>query len=216
MKRFKFIPFVVLFLVLTLTIGFSAMNKNLMMRDIGAQIRIEKDIRVTGITPNGSTSNGLAMSEDYNVSNITPSLSLPNQDSTVSSTVEVTNFGNVEMGIANVTGCPSNLVCEVSGYTMTEPICDTSGKCKLGAVKSFDVTVKYASGAYDANNTSFDLLLEFDDYNIIVDYKLKNTQDDAYLKQLDGYKTYIEKITNKKTITYLYSIIDGQLVKIKE
>ena len=61
-----------------------------------------------------------------------------------------------------------------------------------------------------------DLLLEFDDYNIIVDYKLKNTQDDAYLKQLDGYKTYIEKITNKKTITYLYSIIDGQLVKIKE
>ena len=99
MKRLKFVPLVLFFIILTLSVGFSAMNRNLMMKDLGAQIRIIKDIRITGITPNGSTSNGLAMNEDYNVSNVTPSLSLPNADSTVTYTVEVTNIGNAVMGL---------------------------------------------------------------------------------------------------------------------
>jgi len=150
--------------ILSLSVGFSAFNRSLAVRNIGAQIRIVKDIRVTGITPNGSTSDGLAMSEDYNVSNITPSLSLPNSDSTVTYTVEVTNIGNAEMGIASMSGCPSNLTCTITGYTLTEPLCDdnNSSKCSLGAVKTFNVTVGYAEGSYDSNNTSFDLLLEFD------------------------------------------------------
>ena len=41
----------------------------------------------------------------------------------------------------------------------------------------------------------------------------KNVDDDAYIKQLNGYKKYIESITNKNTETYLYSIIDGILIK---
>ena len=59
-----------------------------------------------------------------------------------------------------------------------------------------------------------DLLLIFDDYVTIIDYKLKNTQDDAYLKQLNGYKNYIENITNKKANIYLYSILDEKLVRL--
>ena len=40
------------------------------------------------------------------------------------------------------------------------------------------------------NNDShgvIDLLLEYKDKVIIVDYKLKNIEDDAYLEQLNGY-----------------------------
>ena len=59
-----------------------------------------------------------------------------------------------------------------------------------------------------------DLMLEYSDYIMIVDYKLKNTIDDAYQKQINGYKNYLEKITNKKIETYLYSIIDSNLSKI--
>ncbi len=165
MKHFiKYVYIYVFLIVVSISVGFSAMNRNLMMRDLGAQIRIIKDIRITNITPNGSTSDGLAISEDYNVNNITPNFSLPNSDSTVTYTVEVTNIGNQNMGIAEITGCPSNLVCEVSNYQMTEPLCDdnNSSKCSLGAVKTFNITMKYADGAYDANNTTFDLLLEFD------------------------------------------------------
>ena len=59
-----------------------------------------------------------------------------------------------------------------------------------------------------------DLLLEYDDEFKIIDYKLKNIIDDAYKKQLNGYKNYIEGLTNKKVSTYLYSIIDNKLISI--
>ena len=60
-----------------------------------------------------------------------------------------------------------------------------------------------------------DLILEYRDYIMIVDYKLKHTVDDAYKNQIGGYKKYLEKITNKKIETYLYSIIDSSLNKIE-
>lgn len=59
-----------------------------------------------------------------------------------------------------------------------------------------------------------DLILEYQDHIMIIDYKLKNTVDDAYQKQVSGYKKYIEKITNKKVDTFLYSIMDSMLIKI--
>lgn len=60
-----------------------------------------------------------------------------------------------------------------------------------------------------------DLMLEYNDYINIIDYKLKNIEDSNYLKQLQGYKNYIENITNKKVYTYLYSILDNELKEIK-
>lgn len=163
MKNMKFIPFILLFLIFTLSVGFSVFNRNLMIKDLGAQIRIIKDIRITNITPNGSTSDGLAMSEDYNVSNITPNFSLPNADSTVTYTVEVTNIGNTVMGISNITGCPSNLVYTISNYSIGDPICDNndSNKCSLGAKKTFDITFSYADGEYNSNDTDFNVQLDF-------------------------------------------------------
>ena len=59
-----------------------------------------------------------------------------------------------------------------------------------------------------------DLLLEFDDKNIIIDYKLKNTTDDAYVKQLSGYKKYVDEISGKDSEIYLYSIMDKELVRL--
>lgn len=59
-----------------------------------------------------------------------------------------------------------------------------------------------------------DLILEYDDYINIIDYKLKNISDDNYRKQLSIYKKYIESILNKKVNTYLYSIMDDVLQKI--
>ena len=59
-----------------------------------------------------------------------------------------------------------------------------------------------------------DLLLIYDNKAIIVDYKLKNTYDENYKKQLNGYKLYIEKITKLPVKTYLYSIINDELIEI--
>ena len=59
-----------------------------------------------------------------------------------------------------------------------------------------------------------DLLLEYLDHISIIDYKLKNINDSEYIKQLNGYKKYIEKITGKSVIIYLYSIIDNKLMEV--
>ena len=60
-----------------------------------------------------------------------------------------------------------------------------------------------------------DLMIESDDKIIIIDYKLKNINDDAYKKQLLGYKDIIFRKSNKKIELYLYSIIDEKYISIK-
>ena len=55
-----------------------------------------------------------------------------------------------------------------------------------------------------------DLMLEYDNHIDIIDYKLKNVYDDAYKKQLDGYKKYIKTRKNKRINVYLYSILDNK------
>ena len=71
----------------------------------------------------------------------------------------------------------------------------------------------------DDNETSektgvIDLMLEYNDHIDIIDYKLKNIADNAYKKQLNGYKEYIKNKTHKQVDTYLYSLLDRTLTKI--
>ena len=70
---------------------------------------------------------------------------------------------------------------------------------------------------YDGQNYSgvIDLILEYDDEIIIVDYKLKSIDDEAYEKQLKGYKKFVSSKTPKEVRTYLYSIIDGITKEVK-
>ncbi len=71
---------------------------------------------------------------------------------------------------------------------------------------------------YEEDNTTYhgiiDLMLVYKDNIKIIDYKLKNISDEAYLKQLNGYKNYIEKRFNKPAAIYLYSVINNNLEKI--
>ena len=71
---------------------------------------------------------------------------------------------------------------------------------------------------YEENNESYhgiiDLLLEYEDRILIIDYKLSNIEDSNYNEQLKGYKKYIESISNKEVSIYLYSILQGNLEKL--
>ncbi len=69
------------------------------------------------------------------------------------------------------------------------------------------------------NNIShgiIDLLIECPNKMIIIDYKLKNIEDSNYIKQLNGYRKYIEEKTNKEVDCYLYSIINEVFQEIKK
>ena len=72
---------------------------------------------------------------------------------------------------------------------------------------------------YSESNVNYhgiiDLMIEHDDHIDIIDYKLKNTTDSNYIKQLNGYKKYIESISKKNVNLYLYSILDEKIVDIK-
>lgn len=59
-----------------------------------------------------------------------------------------------------------------------------------------------------------DLLIEYKDHIKIIDYKLQNTKDEAYLNQLETYKKYVNQISNKKVKLYLYSILNNELIEI--
>ena len=71
---------------------------------------------------------------------------------------------------------------------------------------------------YYENETKYhgiiDLILEYNNHIDVFDYKLKNTQDNAYKKQLKGYKKYITSKTKKEINLYLYSILDNKIEKI--
>ena len=67
----------------------------------------------------------------------------------------------------------------------------------------------------DNSHGIIDLMLEYDNEIVIIDYKLKNVNDELYINQLNGYKKYIETKTNKYVKIYLYSIIDNILEEIK-
>lgn len=68
---------------------------------------------------------------------------------------------------------------------------------------------------YEENNQTkngiIDLMIKYDDHINIIDYKLKNTNDSSYIKQLKGYKKYIENLTNLPVNTYLYSLINNNI-----
>lgn len=83
----------------------------------------------------------------------------------------------------------------------------------LKDIKNGKVYKEYEFIEKDDNNIKtgiIDLMIEYNDHIDILDYKLKNINDSDYNKQLLGYKNYIEKLTNKKTNIYLYSLFDSK------
>ena len=60
-----------------------------------------------------------------------------------------------------------------------------------------------------------DLMLKYSDKIYIVDYKLKNIDDENYIKQLSVYYDYVKSISDKEVYLYLYSIIDNKVKKIE-
>lgn len=68
---------------------------------------------------------------------------------------------------------------------------------------------------YEEQMGIIDLILETNETLKVIDYKLKNINDEAYVNQLKGYQKYLSSISNKKIELYLYSILNEELLEIK-
>ena len=104
---------IVVLVLTTLTIGFSAFQSTGTIKDIGGTVRVQKNIRITGVSVMNPVSDAVSNYEDYNVESITSGLNLPNSNSKLTYKVEITNFGNAEMMITQIAGLPSNLKYEI-------------------------------------------------------------------------------------------------------
>lgn len=67
---------------------------------------------------------------------------------------------------------------------------------------------------YDNKHGIIDLLIEYNNEYKIIDYKLSNIEDEAYVEQLKGYRDYLSMVVNKPITLYLYSIFKGIYKKI--
>lgn len=62
-----------------------------------------------------------------------------------------------------------------------------------------------------------DLLLEYEDKYVIIDYKTKNIDDEKYDEQVNGYRSYVKNFSGDKPIEcYLYSIMTSEYRKVEE
>ena len=149
--------------IISLSIGFSTYSTNLAINDINAVIRAQKNIRITDISIKGTSNNATANQLEYNVNSILSNISLPSSNSSITYNVVITNIGNVEMGILDINGLPSNLTYSISNYNLKDTLCDNSNQsiCKLGSTSTIEITIRYANNGYNSNNTNYQIELNF-------------------------------------------------------
>ena len=161
-KTYKYLILAILFCcLLILTIGWSAFLQKLYINDLSVRVDAKKDIRVTSIVSDGTTNGGTILSQDYNTDKIFADITLPNENSTASFIVEVTNYGNIEMGILKIDNLPENLEMVIEEYNLEEKICGTD-RCNLGIKKEIKITFKYKDNGYDASKETYNLNLDVD------------------------------------------------------
>ena len=162
--RFNYLRLIsigIIFIVILLTIGYSAFSSNLAINNVTAFIKAKKIVQVTGITATDYIDGGVSNYENYTYNSVSASLSLPNATSTVTYDITITNLGSTELGIVNITGLPNNLT--YSGYRLGTMLCDDTDStvCNLGSVSTIHLTIGYADNGYDSSNTSYDFELTF-------------------------------------------------------
>ena len=161
-KYKKMLTVFILIIVATITTGYAAFGSEILVSNIVAEVRLSADIRLTSIAYSSATNEAHPSYENYDVESIVGEATLPNSTSTITYKVGVTNFGNIDMGIYSISGLPSNLTYEITDYSLHDKLCDSTGKCSLGATKNFYITIKYATGGYNASQTKYNFKLDFE------------------------------------------------------
>ena len=154
------IYYIILFItILSISIGFSTFQNKLTIQNIITSVRIDKDVRIMGISIN-SVNDAISNYEEYNINNITSSIELQNENSYIIYDIDIYNLGNVDVAISNITNNNENLNVELLNYTIGDKICEDS-VCNLGVKKKIQVKISYKDGKYDSSNTTQEIKLDF-------------------------------------------------------
>lgn len=215
-KYKKIYVFIIMFLVCSLSIGFSAFESNVVVGDIAATVRVQENIRITEFNYYSATSSATASSNDYAEELLISNINLPNADSTITYEVTVTNYGNTEMGVYELSGLPSNLTYEVNGYKIQDKICDAAANCTLGASKTFYLIIKYKENGYNSSNTNYSLNIgvEFRGFHAVTYVALTDNGFPAYV--MDGGTLSINIIDELEVISAPTVYVNDRVIDSSE
>ena len=188
--------------VLGISIGYSAFSERMLIEGVVADVRVEKDIRITNVSIEAVEGGALAKYADYNTTNISSSITLPNELSTITYRIEVTNLGNIEMGLKDIKGLPENLDYEIINYNLEEKLCD-SNKCSLGIKKEILLKIKYKE--FNSEQTN---------YNLILDFLFKPFHKVKYYNILNS-EMYPSEVIDSKDLELDFSNLSFKNCKIK-
>ena len=158
--------------VMLITLGYSSFLSTVTISDINLMFRLQEDIRITNISTSNTSNNAVSNYEEYNVHNINTSVTLPNNNSTITYEIEVVNVGNVKEGIFNINeiyklggvNTSSNLEIKNMSVNLKESLCDdnNSSLCKLGSTTTFTITIGYKTNGYNGTDIDYTVELDFD------------------------------------------------------
>lgn len=221
------IPIILFVFVLFLSVGYSELSNNLTMSQITAIVRVDKDIRITGLTFNSLEKANITYSE-YNHNSISVGLNLKKSDSYAILNVEITNLGNAVQALTNISNLNPELEYEfMSDYELGDIICDNSNKCYNGIKKNLLIKIKYKDDKYNSNSTLYNLKMDFafnDFVKVEFDDNIKNyiKNEKDTIVRTGTYKVEIENIFIDDIYVYSkdsfltryidYEIVDGYLI----
>lgn len=163
----KYLPILAVFLILCLSVGFSAFEETLLIEDTVANVLLIQDAKITAAQIEALSNNTQSNYVEIDENTLSGSVVLPESTSTVTYKVEVKNLENVEVGILDIESDNNDIeVTSTGNYTLGSKICDdtTPSKCTLGATKNLYITIGYGENAYDVQtkDENKEFTLEFD------------------------------------------------------
>ena len=209
MKRRKsLITFLTFVLIIFTTFTYSALSTRFqIITDV--VIRVDADIRITDISLD-STSNGglISFDSNYTKNTITSGFKLPNLNSTISYNVTITNKGNIDQAIYNITTISSsnnNIYYLVDDKPINEAL---PLIVPLGTSKTIKITYKTTSPFTETETIVNSFTFKKVYY---VDYNLKggsytNDQNDLKNGQIK-YEDVDLTLTNEKPTKSKYAFI---------
>ena len=169
--------FGVVFVVLLVTLGYSSLSANISIGNATAIIQEQREIRISWASASGVSNGGVSSNLSYTATSLSGNISLPNNSSTVTYEISITNAGNVEMGLIDITGLPNNMEYSFSDYALGSMLCDNTDStiCSLGSVTTIHMTIGYKDGGFDSSNTTYNIALNFDFDEVNYVAKIGNT-----------------------------------------
>lgn len=153
MKNIKINNFILLIfctvsLLFIQTIAYSALSSTMKITG-NAYARVDANVRITNFRL-GTANKATSFFEKFGKDHVITGVELLDTSSTITYYVEITNYGNVDVGIYNINGLPSEVNYTINDYNLKEKICDDNGKCNGFIKKTYEITLTTTS-AYNGN-----------------------------------------------------------------